>query len=1189
MANEITYKGILVINGKQVEDTFNGLRRAAGQLERDLKKLPVGSDEFIKKSKDLEIVQARFNNVKKEIDSVKKTLKDTGDQVDGFKAVFTGFLAADFFKNITQQAFDLGRELKKRIDELNEVKGKLTQLDENLKGSKLNNAASTVKAISLTYNKSVEEITLAVKGLNAQTKDTSKSLDLIKKGFEAGADASGEMLTQLKEYPTMMNDARVSAEEMIAIMAHSEKMSVYDDKGIDAIKEGMLRVREGTKSAQDAMKALGIDTEDIYAKIKAGTLSYFDVIKMVSGKLKDVGADSRITGKAIADIFGGPGEDAGYEYLSTLGEIDTNLNTLIDKSSEYNILKAEELKANEKLNQVYSSLTSTGSALNSIYNYLRSSTAYFLSNVLGIRNAKLSEEYQNQAAKLDYMGARLNATNISESERVSIYKQLKAEYPKYFSNLDLEKTKHENIAKAIRSASNELRKKYQLQALNETLDEKGQDFKDYTKATAGIENLMQKANAEAIKKIPQLANIKLKSSDVADNTREYMNFLNNNKSLSGNDLALRRNLQTLFTAYNESVDNKNNAYHILNNEIRNRQKQITKFGLQDVKLDDPYGGSDKGGGTPLGSSKDANLAAGKPKKDNSADKLKNEIERQNKDAESAADKSADSLLKITQKLADEKIKIIDDELKKELALEENKRNDEKELIKAENEGLLKEIKDLEKKKEEAKSTAAKEAYQKAINSKRDIIAINNQLDQAQEDTHQKKLGAIEEKQRLKNFEKFTQSEERRINESRRLDEEEIIGISSLTEAKLKLKDNEYLKLTDLELQKIETLEGAKKALQEAANRKMLKMQMESLQLQKAQMLEDIKKLSGPAAEKLKADLAELESRITQIKSVMNMNTNEDEGRKAQEQKQAKEQTDILGFSAADWEKAWNDLDTTEGKIMAVGMAMKALSNAGQMFAQLQQNLNERELRSFTKVQDKKKKELLKQLNEGYINNEEYHKQMELLEVEMANKKAELDYKQAKADKTARMFAIVGDTAAAIATALKAGPIAGPILAGIVGAMGAIQLGIVASQPLPERQSFDTGGYTGSGFGSPDSSGYKPAGIVHENEWVAPKWMLYNPQTARIIDYLETIRQGKTSPYAEGGKTTDTKAPNTTTNPGIIQMDPQLVNVLSQISDFLEYLKINGVDAWVIANEANGKEMKKAIESYDKIRNGAKAK
>lgn len=61
--------------------------------------------------------------------------------------------------------------------------------------------------------------------------------------------------------------------------------------------------------------------------------------------------------------------------------------------------------------------------------------------------------------------------------------------------------------------------------------------------------------------------------------------------------------------------------------------------------------------------------------------------------------------------------------------------------------------------------------------------------------------------------------------------------------------------------------------------------------------------------------------------------------------------------------------------------------------------------------------------------------------------------------------------------------------------------------------FAFGGYTGRGYGMPDETGFRPAGIVHENEYVAPAWMTRNPDTAPVIAWLESRRLRK---YADGG-------------------------------------------------------------------------
>ncbi len=45
----------------------------------------------------------------------------------------------------------------------------------------------------------------------------------------------------------------------------------------------------------------------------------------MSDRLNELPASSDKVGKAIADIFSGPGEDAGLEYIKTLGKIKPTL------------------------------------------------------------------------------------------------------------------------------------------------------------------------------------------------------------------------------------------------------------------------------------------------------------------------------------------------------------------------------------------------------------------------------------------------------------------------------------------------------------------------------------------------------------------------------------------------------------------------------------------------------------------------------------------------------------------------------------------------------------------------------------------------------------------------------------------------------------------------------------------------
>jgi hypothetical protein len=72
-----------------------------------------------------------------------------------------------------------------------------------------------------------------------------------------------------------------------------------------------------------------------------------------------------------------------------------------------------------------------------------------------------------------------------------------------------------------------------------------------------------------------------------------------------------------------------------------------------------------------------------------------------------------------------------------------------------------------------------------------------------------------------------------------------------------------------------------------------------------------------------------------------------------------------------------------------------------------------------------------------------------------------------------------------------------------------------------RQKFAGGGDTGNGYGSPDETGERPAGIVHANEYVVPRWMRNVPGVENTLGWMENIRLRG---YAQGGFVTANTTP-----------------------------------------------------------------
>lgn len=84
----------------------------------------------------------------------------------------------------------------------------------------------------------------------------------------------------------------------------------------------------------------------------------------------------------------------------------------------------------------------------------------------------------------------------------------------------------------------------------------------------------------------------------------------------------------------------------------------------------------------------------------------------------------------------------------------------------------------------------------------------------------------------------------------------------------------------------------------------------------------------------------------------------------------------------------------------------------------------------------------------------------------------------------------------------------------------------------ESTKFARGGFTGGGFGAADSTGFRQAGIVHEGEYVVPKWQVEDHRFAPALAVLEGHRlRGYASGGFVGGSTSPqfaaAAAPNST--------------------------------------------------------------
>ena len=99
-------------------------------------------------------------------------------------------------------------------------------------GDAMRSLRSEVSAVAEYYGKGFDEV---LRSANALSKGFGIGMDeamrLVRDGFASGADAGGDFLDTVREYPRYFKEAGLSAEDFIAISTNAARQGVFSDKG----------------------------------------------------------------------------------------------------------------------------------------------------------------------------------------------------------------------------------------------------------------------------------------------------------------------------------------------------------------------------------------------------------------------------------------------------------------------------------------------------------------------------------------------------------------------------------------------------------------------------------------------------------------------------------------------------------------------------------------------------------------------------------------------------------------------------------------------------------------------------------------------------------------------------------------------------------------------------------------------
>ena len=184
---------------------------------------------------------------------------------------------------------------------------------------------------------------------------------------------------------------------------------------------------------------------------------------------------------------------------------------------------------------------------------------------------------------------------------------------------------------------------------------------------------------------------------------------------------------------------------------------------------------------------------------------------------------------------------------------------------------------------------------------------------------------------------------------------------------------------------------------------------------------------------------------------------------------------------------------------AISLAKGAVDGLAQIFA-MQTDAENQQLKQDEEANNKKKSNLQAQLDAKLITKAQYDAQVNRMDKDLDKKRKKMEHDQAVRNKEVALFNALISVATAVATALSAGPGIGIVLSIITAALGAIQIGYILGQKVPEAAR---GRY--SVIGQDDNKLYKDVPLVS-----SPETGLYSTPTLISETGQEIVIDPKTT-------------------------------------------------------------------------------
>ena len=337
---------------------YDKFRVGVDGTEEDLQKLRSEIQELDKAIKGSEQSTGRFQ-------------RQVGDYSQAFKQAFSG--NAPVIGNFTKLLGGPAAIVTGLVAGIGALGSKLFEMSQNVAQARLQvesltaasgdyalEVASQAQAIEETYGTTLSETLTAANTLTRELGGSiAENTEALGNAAALTGDKFDEVLDIVKEYPSQFRNLNLSAKDFLAIATTQVKEGIYSDKGVDALKEGLINLRELPKATTEGLAAIGFSGEEIQERIKSGSTTLFTELQTISGEISKLDPQSAEARKAIAGIFGEAGQDAGQRYFEVLSQVKGGFDELNEGATESQKLLIQQQEAAASLNRSFNFLLGT--------------------------------------------------------------------------------------------------------------------------------------------------------------------------------------------------------------------------------------------------------------------------------------------------------------------------------------------------------------------------------------------------------------------------------------------------------------------------------------------------------------------------------------------------------------------------------------------------------------------------------------------------------------------------------------------------------------------------------------------------------------------------------------------------------------------------------------------------------------